>query len=91
MGIAHHRVFTSPGGTMNSDSDSGTPAASLTPQQMQRNQADLHERAFQHHREAARLYECGDWRHAELHAGIARGHAVAALELEHMPVFPTPV
>jgi len=47
-----------------------------------RKAADVHERAFRHHREAARLHEKGDHRQADIHANIALGHAQAAAQIE---------
>jgi hypothetical protein len=67
---------------MNPMTETTTAGQPLTPQEVERNHADLHERASKHHREAARLYERGDWRQADIHASIARGHAVAAMELD---------
>ncbi len=53
-----------------------------TPQESHRKAADVHERAFRHHREAARLHEKGDHRQADIHANIALGHAHAAAQIE---------
>jgi len=42
---------------------------------------DYYERAATHQREALRLFQAGNSQQAELHAHIARKHAMAAIEM----------
>ena len=52
----------------------------ITQQYRHRKAIELHEKAIQHHNEAATLYYCGESRQADGQAQVAYGHAVSALE-----------
>ena len=55
------------------------PTTELTLQMRHTHAADFSEKAVKHYRNAARLHGIGDAAQGEMHANIARRHAVAAL------------
>lgn len=57
-----------------------TTLAQVSPQSLHLTAAELHEKAFKHHRQASLLHEVGDATQADAHGNIAYNHALKAAE-----------